>query len=167
MPIHAHHIAPQAGGFEPQRTFDFALEIYGFPGAETLELALSSGFAPHSSSGITVIPWFGDNRKVAGRSNFPQGSINYRDYVDAPIASILEAWRLLVYDPVTGRVGLARDYKKEAAVILMDPAGGSLRAYSLAGVWPSALSSSALSYNAEGQREITVTLQYDWARFEG
>ena len=102
--LSAHHIAPQAGGFEPQRLNNFTVEIYGLPGTEILELALAQGFTPTSTSGVPTVAFHAESRKFAGRSAFGNGSIVYNDYVDIPIASALEAWRRLLYDPTTGRV---------------------------------------------------------------
>jgi len=161
--LSAHHIAPQSGGFEPQRANNFAIEFYGLPGAETLDLALASGFTPNSTSGVVTVPFQGENRKVAGRGTFGPGTIAYNDYVDAPVEAILLAWRDLVYDPRTGAVGLASSYKRQAAILLFDPAGGSVRVYDLEGVWPVSVTGSGLAMNQEAQRSVSMSLQFDRA----
>lgn len=163
MPQSAHFMAPQGGGFEPQRTFDFELEIYGIPGAENIKLAVDSAFIPLSTNEVITVNYLGEERKVAGKAKFAGGSIVVKDFVDEDIAGNLQAWRDLVYDPQSGAIGRATQYKKQGNLILFAPDFSGSRSFKLEGVWPSGLSASNLSYANSGVVNVTLAITFDRA----
>lgn len=161
--ISASHIAPVAGGFEPQRSFDFGIEIYGIGGAETISLAISQGFFPSGKNEVIPIKYFAEERKVAGQVTFADGQITCVDYVEENVAGLLLEWRKLVHDVESGALGWARDYKKQASVILYAPDGTSPRIFQLDGVWPSEVSGDQLSYENNAALKINMNLVFDLA----
>lgn len=163
MPITAGHIAPQGGGFEPQRTYDFDVELYGVPGAGDIELSVQSSNIPTPEVGAIEINMGAERRKVAGQANVPDGEIVVVDYIDRAILSSLLEWQRLVYDPDTGLLGLASSYKKEGAIVMVGPDGQSQRIYRLKGVWPTRVSPDNLDYTNESVLTVTMSLSIDVA----
>ncbi len=167
MAITAQHLAPQGGGFEPQRAFDFEVVLVGVPNAENVRLAVEQMFVPSMQNNTINIAYMGEDRKVAGRASAQGGSLVVKDFVDEGIAQALESWRKLVYNAETGAIGWARDYKKQAFLRLLAPDGTSPRTYKLEGVWPSNLTASNLSYSQSGVVQLTLALVFDRYFFQG
>lgn len=161
--LSAQFIAPQSGGFEPQRSYDFYLELYNVVGNANIQLAVKSAFFPNSQSGVIDIRYFAESRKVAGPISFPNGNITCHDYIDINVAGLLLAWRNLVHNIDTGAQGYASDYKSEGAIILVDPAGGTERAFLVHGCWPASVTASGLDYDSSDKLELTIDLVYDTA----
>lgn len=162
-PLSAQHIAPSSGGFEPQRAYDFFVELYNLDGSDTIRLAVKDAFFPNGENGVIEINYFAENRKVAGKMTFPNGTITCHDYADENIAGKLLAWRTLVHDVNTGAQGYATEYKKEASIVMVDVKGQRERVFNLKGVWPASVTGSQLSYDAQGALEVSINLVYDQA----
>lgn len=161
--LSAGHIAPQSGGYEPQRSYDFYIELIGLAGLDVIQLSTRNAFIPNPQSEVITIPFFAEERKVAGRLRFADGRIECVDYVDENTFGKLLEWRKLVHNIETGAQGYATDYKKEGNIVLVDPKGVKERAYHLQGVWPSMVEGSNLSYDSNEALTINMTLVFDIA----
>ena len=172
MPIDllsSNHIGNMAGGFEPQRANHFIFECVPPGGssneAQIIRLAVETGFGPNESNEEIEIPYLNDKRYVAGSARFETGELTLRDFVDEAVANIIYNWRRKIYDPATGRIGLARQYKTVANIILFAPDGTYERVWELHGVWPTTVNwATTLDYNAGTDIvKITCTMRYDRA----
>lgn len=171
-------IAHQGGSFEPQRKAHFALVIAGLPDTEKLVLSLQSLKIPALTLSSQSIKYFNDSVKYIGALEpFQDGTISFRDFIDVDILGVLSRWFKQGYNPQTGGVGWARDYKKTAEVYLLPPstpnaaAPGAVttapfknRLYRLQGVYISSLDYPELDHNTSGEQSvISVTLSVDRA----
>jgi hypothetical protein len=77
-----------------------------------------------------------------------------KDFVDADTRGAILRWRKQVYDSATGKIGLAKDYKKLAHVILSGPDGSSERVGKCKGCWPTA--DPAIELNMEGGDKVLL-----------
>ncbi len=161
--ISAAHIAPQSGGFEPQRSFDFSIEIYGIPGADVIQLALLDGFFPTGKNDIINIKYMAQERKVAGQLTFDEGRFTCVDYVDENTMGILQAWRATVQNIQSGALGFASQYKKEGSVVLLAPDGSRPRVMRMAGIWPVSVTGEGLSMGSSEVFKASVSLAIDIA----
>ena len=181
MPIHvlASRLAQQNGDFEPQRQDNFALEIVGLRGGQNdsdiITLSLATGFVPRLSHEEVAIPYGNSYVYVAGKMVWDAGNVVLRDWVDRNTADVVKQWQLQVGNPSTGQIGLARNYKKIAYVVLFGPNStgpetGEFatfeRQWQLVGAWPIAVNYSAntLDQSSSGQVMIEMTLRYDLAK---
>lgn len=164
MPMNAAHLAPQGGGFDPQRAFDFEIELYGVPGQELIKLSVDSTTLPATSNEIITVHFMGEERKVPGKAKVSNGSIVVKDFVTEDVFSTLQQWRDLVYDNESGNINLAPVYKRKGAVFLIGPDGARRREYTLDGVWPSQVQGGALSYAQSQAFTLTLTLVVDRAK---
>lgn len=162
-PLTAQHIAPATGGFEPQRAYDFTIEIYGLAGGEVLQLALHDAFFPAGNNDQIPIQYFAEERKVAGHIKFADGQLKFVDYVDENVLGILYEWRKLVHDLETGAQGFASDYKKQASVVLLAPDGSRARVIRMEGVWPSEVNADGLAYSDNDVLKVNINLVFDTA----
>ena len=158
-----YSLASQEGGFEPQRQNHWLITFLGlpFPGKETLELALKTGFLPNESNEEVEIPYMNTKVFVAGKYNVDAGSISFVDYVDMNTANIIKMWRKLIYDPSTGRMGYARSYKKTAKVQLYAPDMMLVREWTLKGIWPQTANFGTLDYSSSDVVLVECTFRYD------
>lgn len=167
----AAHIAERNGAFEPQRANNVILEldltgIEGFE-ADTLPLALESFPLPRQTNTPLELPFLNDRSKFAGQAQVEDVDVVFRDFVDSNVALILENWRKAVYDPATGQIGLAANYKKTGTIYFWKPdgtlAGGDddLAIMLAEGVWPQVVERGQADMAADDVLRMTVTLTID------
>lgn len=159
-------LAQYKGGYEPQRQHTWLITIFGLPGARNLELALRMGFLPSESNEEIEIPYMNSRVYVAGKYMVDAGSITFNDYVDINIMGIIAAWRKQVYDPETGGIGYAKDYKKQAEIILYGPSLKIERTWVLKGLWPQQINFGTIDYSSSDTVQIECTMRYDKAIFQ-
>lgn len=166
MPIHgvsAEHIAPQGGGFEPQRTANFKLLLVkkDFFGDNIVQLTIHQVPFPVPTTEVLKVPYGNEERKVPGRTTFADLDIVVTDYVDKDIVGEFERWRRDVYDPLSGKVGLAKDIKGVGYIKLLEPDGSTCRQWKLIGVWPSKFDPGQVSMERPDIHRCTLTLTVD------
>jgi hypothetical protein len=176
MGIHvlANQLANVIGGFEPQRQNNWGLVVMGLPNEDILSLSLVTGFLPRRAMEEVPISYGNEVVYVSGKPGWDQGVVTVRDFIDRPTAKVVYDWSLQVYDPRDGHIGLARDYKKEAEVVLFAPntrefAGVAnpigQRVWTLHGVWPSSVNfaQNGLDQTSADIVRIELVLRYDKA----
>ncbi len=158
--LHANHIAPQTGGFEPARSNHFSLEL-DIPNWDKVRLALNNVKAPSETSEEIEINFGNEVRYVAGKTTFEEIPLVINDYVDEEVAKTLADWRKLVYDAETGGVGYASEYKVSGAFLALDPKGEVVQEWPLVGCWPKIFDLGERSHDDSTQVKINVTIRYD------
>jgi hypothetical protein len=161
FPMNADHIAPQEGGFEPQRQNHFDVEFYGVPGIDELSLSIATANMPGTSNDPITIPFRNEERHVAGPARVDDFAISFRDYVDAQVHNAIMTWRLLVFEPASARVGRAATYKRRGKVFLFGPDGEVERSWDLIGVWPTNDPPLAFDSASGDQLLLDVTFKVD------
>lgn len=161
-PQAADHIAAEAGTFEPQRQNNFSLEIpLSGTDKDYISMALHGFTLPQQSNEVTEVEYQNETRKVAGKVSVEEGNMVLKDFVDVDTLGAILRWRKQVYDPQTGKVGLAKNYKKTGYVILTAPDGSGERVAKLVGCWPSADPSFDLSMEGSDKILLEVPIQID------
>src|SRR5262245_14527595 len=173
MGVHvlATNLASVGTGFEPQRAHNFAVEFSGIPGpgdSDLLTLSIETATLPRCTNEPVTLPYGNEEVFVAGRARWEQGSMTLRDWIDRPVAQTLLNWRNIVYNPFTGSIGLATNYKKQASIVLFGPNSQEgtptyERVWKLVGVWPMDVSLASLDMSRNDIVHITVVLRYDKA----
>lgn len=77
--------------------------------------------------------------------------------------AVLMAWQALAYDVINDTGGRAIDYKKNCTLIEMDQAKHEINRWDLIGCWISDIKEEDFDVNADGERKLNVTIQYDRA----
>lgn len=165
----AQHIAAQAGGFEPQRQNNGLLFIEGLAtfgdiavtGNSLVTLALESFPFPKQRNDPIEMPYLNQVRKVAGQGMIDDIEVVVRDFVDQPVSTILQNWRNAVYDPITGRIGLARNYKRRAFAHWISPDGSTTRCWQIDGVWPQMVDPGDADMNSPDKVLMNMQLACD------
>lgn len=157
---------------EPQRGNNGKLHILGLQsiggsdtfGSDDLVVAVQSFPVPKSNSGMIEMPHMNETRKYAGKATYDDMSVTYKDLViglNTSVSEILYAWRSLVQDPNTGKIGYTSDYKKNGYVVLFDGKGLNQRIWNLYGIWPSSYDPGEVDQDDDNYNRVTVTLSID------
>lgn len=161
--MNAMHLSANKS-YEVQRTNNFEIVIADLgEDARTLALAVTSFPAPTQGNSAISLSYQNANVKVAGTRDLSDFSLTVKDLITADVEQIVNEWHKSVYDPETGEIGWAADYKKSASLYEYSPDGSYVRTWKLVGVWPSNVDYGSFSYDSGGAREITITLSVDQA----
>lgn len=174
-----------SAGFEPQRKNNWIV-AFSVPGlnlaTEDIFLALKSFPFPIEKTTRKTIRWFNESRHYAGSvADFGEQSLVVRDYIDRDTALLLYSWRRLVWNPLTGNVGLAKNYKGSGMLYLAPPGNSNLdltgddltsdevsRKMFLQGCFPTEFDMGDFDMDNEGdQVEIKVAISIDRAYAAG
>ncbi len=155
-----------AGGYEPQRLNNFVFEVTP-PDAdasaqEILQLSVNAAFAVSENNEEIAVNHLNETVYIAGRAVWEAGELVLKDFVDTQTASIINDWRRKVYNPTNGRIGMAKDYKVDASIMLYGPDGNYERQWDLKGCWPQSVTWGAgWDATASDINTITVNIRYD------
>jgi len=163
--LSAQHLAPSQGFFEPQRNYNWSLEVALDDAGDQILImqGLESFTAPEESNDEITLEYGNEKRYVAGKATFQAATLVLKDFVDMGVAQAVIRWRRQVYNAETGSVGLARNYKKNADLTLMAPDQSSVRIWKLHGIWPVSAKFGDLSMSGGDKVLINVGLRYDRA----
>lgn len=161
------HLAAAAGEFEPQRASNFTLLIDGISGSDLLQLSLDALAAPSMSVEEIALPFDNENRYVAGRALYDTTPMVVKDMVDVGSADAIWAWYTQVYDPTTHKIGLARDYKKTATLVMYSPEGSFSRQWIYFGMFPTAVNWGGYAKGTSDYVKLEITLRYDRCVYGG
>ena len=151
--------------YEPQRNNHFEVRILGVPGAREITLAVAEFGLPNITTSPTTIARGNFNVKFAGQADFTgMDSMTVVDFIGIDMEKIIKGWSDLVFNPETGLIGWAADYKKDGVVMEHGPDGDAKRSWKVHGMWPSGVDfGSSLSYDGGEVKRITIQIAYDQA----
>ena len=166
--------------FEPQRTNSFKFVVndlnidlsdfghtadgYAAKNAQTnLELAVKASSVPHFDINKLTINRGNSQMHFAGKPEFKDGQITVHDYIGAYVKDILLAWQRQAYDVTTQKVGLAKDYKREASLYELTPDYQIVREWKLHGCWVSSLSEGNYDHDSADAKTVDATIVFDYA----
>ena len=162
--------------YEPARSTDFELFVYGLEGLqleeetspeqaqEVIRIAVASAPVPHYSIDPLQQRRGNSVQKFAGTPSFDAGEIELYDWIGVNTKSILLAWQKKASNLETGKTGILTDYKKNAVLCEYSPDGQIVRAWDMYGCWISAIREQPFSHaDNQAERRITATMQYDMA----
>jgi len=163
IPNLGNFLGQAKGLFEPQRKYNFNVEFY-IPGqrdAEMISLAIETLSLPTENHNRIELNYGNVKRYVPGKASYDESQMVCKDFVDAGTAAALYNLSQKVYNPVTDTVGLARDCKFLATVVLAAPDGTHERFYDLIGVFIASIKPGDLSVTANEINFVTVSLSVD------
>lgn len=168
--------------FEPQRLYNFELQIVGLDSlytadwagtgtgtdgihfgsaAERILVACSSFSVPNTEFGMIEIPHYNNTTKYAGKVSFGDATLKVEQYLGSFTEQIMTTWARCVYDPRTQNIGFKADYAKDMFVIQYDSKGGTPRVWKMENAWPAVLPGADWDYNSTDRRQMTYTIKCD------
>lgn len=163
--------------WEPQRTNNFEIHIYGLDSLTSADKGLSmpsnaGKFLTLSTDsvgdlGVNIDALnvdYGNNRiHFAGKPDYSTISLSFNDFVGLETERIIAAWHKLVYNPKTQQIGRASVYKKPAHLLEFSPDGDYIKCWELHGCFPTSVSYTGYNQSSADIRKISVTLSIDYA----
>lgn len=133
----------------------------GVSNGEIIELACNSIGLPNITKNAIDISYGNSKVHVAGEVDIDNISLQVNDFIEPDVEGILYEWARHVYDPKTGKIGWAVNYKKNATVVQYGPNGEVKRKWALQGVWPTNIDGGEMNYEGSEKKQITMDLQVD------
>ena len=174
----AYHLASAANDlYEPMRTNAFRFLVTDLDGLvradsddviqnaqELLEFSVVSVTVPTFTQEPITIRRGNSVMKAAGVPTFDAGELVIKDYMGADGKSILLAWQNLSYNVKEQTIGHMSRYKKDCYLLEYTPDYSRIvRQWILHGCWVSGISQDAFNVEEGGERNVSATIEFDWA----
>jgi hypothetical protein len=145
--------------YEPKRQNRFILRFPSSLGIN--EWFVESTSRPSIKIQSTEIPFLNTSTYVAGRFNWEEISVKFRDPIGPSASQALMEWVRLCAESVTGRMGYAAGYKKDVDLEMLDPTGVVVEKWILYGVFLTSVNFGSLAYNQDALADITASMRPD------
>jgi len=155
----ASHFATDVN-YEIQRTNHFEVII---PDLNYIHLLVEDVKIPSININTIDLKQGNDTVKVASDPSFDSGDLVIKDAIGVDAERELEQWFHMVYDPHTGEMGLAADYKKTVRLVQWSPDHSVRRAWKCYGVFPTTFDPGGLSNTSPDKKTLSMTLSVDRA----
>lgn len=145
-------------------SFGHTADGYAATNASTnLELSVKASSVPHFDLEKLTINRGNSQIKFASKPTFKDGQITVHDYIGSYAKDVLLAWQRQAYDVTTQKVGLAKDYKRDASLYELTPDYQIVREWKMYGCWVSSLSESNYDHDSTDSKTVDATIIYDYA----
>jgi hypothetical protein len=145
--------------YEPKRQNRFILRFPSSLGIN--EWFVESAARPSIKIVSVPIPFLNTETYVAGRFNWDEISVKFRDPIGPSASQALMEWVRLHAESVTGRMGYAAGYKKDIDLEMLDPTGVVVEKWILYGTFLTGVNFGSLAYNTDALADITASLRMD------
>ena len=145
--------------YEPKRQNRFILRFPSSLGIN--EWFVESTSRPHITITPVAIPFLNTSTYVAGRFEWQEMRITFRDPIGPSASQALMEWFRLHAESVTGRMGYAAGYKKDIDLEMLDPTGVAVEKWILQGVFLTNVDFDSLGYSEDGLITVKATLRPD------
>ena len=144
--------------FEPKMQNRFIMYIDGIPA-----YLIKKTSRPSITFGEVVLENINVKRKLKGKGDWQDVSIELYDPVVPSAAQAVMEWVRLSHESVTGRDGYADFYKKNITFNVLDPVGAVVEEWELKGAYIQSANFGDLAFDSSDPVEISLTLRYDYA----
>ncbi len=145
--------------FEPKRKNRFILRFDSSLGIN--EWYVQSAKRPSAKINSTEIQFINTSTYVAGRFNWEEINVSFRDPIGPSAMQALMEWFRLHAETVSGRMGYASSYKKNVELEMLDPTGVVIEKWELQGCFITSMSGGDLNYSQDELANIDITLRPD------
>jgi len=145
--------------YEPKRKNRF---IMSFNDLGINEWYVESTSRPSLTIGSTAIDFLNTKTYVAGKYEWGEISVTFRDPIGPSASQALMEWVRLHAESVTGRMGYAAGYKRDIFLSLLDPTGVVIEKWVLKNTFLTKVDFQGLSYSEDGLVTIQASLRPDY-----
>jgi len=145
--------------YEPKRNNRFIMRFQGGLGLN--EWFVESTKRPSIKITSTPIPFLNTSTYVAGRFEWNDISVTFRDPIGPSASQAVMEWIRLCAESVTGRMGYAAGYKKNVDLEMLDPTGVVVEKWLLERCFITSADFGSLSYDSDKISTIAVTMRPD------
>ena len=145
--------------YEPKRNNRFILRFPSTLGIN--EWFVESAKRPSLKITSTPIPFLNTSTYVAGRFEWQEIGVTFRDPIGPSASQALMEWVRLCAESVTGRMGYAAGYKKNVDLEMLDPTGVVVEKWILEGCFLTSADFGSLGYDSDKIATISTSLRMD------
>jgi hypothetical protein len=145
--------------YEPKRNNRFILRFPSTLGIN--EWFVETAARPHITINSVEIPFLNTSTYVAGRFNWGEINVTFRDPIGPSASQALMEWVRLCAESVTGRMGYAAGYKKNVDLEMLDPTGVVVEKWIMEGTWMKDVNFNSLGYSDDKVATVTAQLRMD------
>jgi len=145
--------------YEPKRNNRFILRFPSTLGIN--EWFVETAARPHITINSVEIPFLNTSTYVAGRFNWGELNVTFRDPIGPSASQALMEWVRLCAESVTGRMGYAAGYKKNVDLEMLDPTGVVVEKWIMEGTWMKDVNFNSLGYSDDKVATVTAQLRMD------
>ena len=145
--------------YEPKRANRFIMRFPSTLGIN--EWFVEAAKRPSIKINSTPIPFLNTSTYVAGRFEWNEIAVTFRDPIGPSASQALMEWVRLCAESVTGRMGYAAGYKKNVDLEMLDPTGVVVEKWILEGCFLTSADFGALGYDSDKLATITTELRMD------
>ena len=145
--------------YEPKRNNRFILRFPSTLGIN--EWFVETAARPHITINSVEIPFLNTSTYVAGRFNWGEINVTFRDPIGPSASQALMEWVRLCAESVTGRMGYAAGYKNNVDLEMLDPTGVVVEKWIMEGTWMKDVNFNQLGYSDDKISTITAQLRMD------
>lgn len=127
----------------------------------SLDLVIQQAFLPQVSLQTLEFRHGNDAKKLAGVATFQQGSLTILDTLSRNELDVLMDWFYSTYNPETGEIGLASEYKKSGYITEFAADGRYQRRWTVNGMFISEANFGSLDAASGEMKQIQLTIQID------
>ena len=144
--------------FEPKVQNRFIMFIDGIPAFLVKKVQ-----RPNISFGEVVLDHINIKRKIKGKANWDNLSIELYDPVTPSGAQAVMEWVRLSHESVTGRDGYSDFYKKDIRFNALGPVGDVVEEWICKGAYVQAANFGEFDWTSDTPANITITIRMDYA----
>jgi hypothetical protein len=145
--------------FEPKRENRWILRFPSSLGIN--EWYVESTSRPKLKIATTPIPFLNTEVYVAGRFNWEELPVKFRDPIGPSATQAVMEWIRLCAESVTGRMGYAAGYKKNVDLEMLDPTGVVVEKWILEGAFLTGYDGGSLDYSSDKIAGISASIRMD------
>ena len=145
--------------YEPKRENRWILRFPSSLGIN--EWYVESTSRPKLKINSVNIPFLNTETYVAGRFNWEEISVKFRDPIGPSASQAVMEWIRLCAESVTGRMGYAAGYKKNVDLEMLDPTGVVVEKWIMEGCFITSSNFGNLGYAQDALATIQITLRPD------
>jgi hypothetical protein len=147
--------------YEPKKKNRWLLRFPADLGIQ--EWWLQSCQRPHLKINDVEVPFLNTSTWVAGRYSWEPVNFTLNDPIGPSAAQAIMEWNRLCAESVSGRMGYASGYKRDAELELLDPTGVGVEKWILKNAWLTSSNFGDLDYKQDELAGITCDLRIDYA----
>ena len=144
--------------FEPKMQNRFIMYIDGIPA-----YLIKKTSRPSITFGEVVLDHINVKRKLKGKGDWQDVTIELYDPVVPSAAQAVMEWVRLSHESVTGRDGYADFYKKDITFNVLGPVGDKVEEWTLKGAYVQSTAAGSLDWSTDSALMMSITLAFDYA----
>jgi hypothetical protein len=142
--------------FEPKLSQRFVMEVDGIP-----SFMIKASNRPKYTSETITLDHINVKRKIKGKSNWDDLTIQLYDPIVPSGAQAVMEWIRTSHESITGRDGYSDFYKRDIQIKMLDPVGTVVQLWDIKGAWCKSANFGDMAYDGNDLADIQLSIRFD------